>query len=255
MLEKIVREAEITKDDIVIEVGPGIGTLTSYIAKYAKKVITVEIDRTLIPILESTLSEYDNIEIINQDILKVDIRKIVEENGGKHIKIVANLPYYITTPIIMNILQDRLPIESITVMIQKEVAHRMSATPGSKEYGSLSVITNYFSTPYLVANVPRNCFMPRPNVDSAVIKLNILKENPVDVPDISLFFLIIKTAFSQRRKTFLNCMFNSTSFNFDKEMITKIIEESGFSANIRGERFSIEDFANITKTVYKYLKN
>lgn len=214
----------------------------------------MEIDKALIPILKDTLSNYENIEIINKDILKLDLKKILEENDIKSIKVVANLPYYITTPIIMNILQNNLPIDSITVMIQKEVAHRMNASPGTKEYGSLSVITKYFSKTSLVTNVPRNSFMPRPNVDSAVIKLDVLKNPSVEVCDFELFSTIIKTAFSQRRKTFLNCMFNSQNFNFDKETIAKIIEEAGFEPNIRGERFSIEDFAKITKTVEKYMQ-
>lgn len=245
--------ANITKDDIVIEIGPGIGTLTAHLAKFAKKVITVEIDRTLVPILEDTLSNYDNIEIINNDILKVDIREIALQNAGNPVKIVANLPYYITTPIIMNILENHVPIESMTVMIQKEVAHRMNAEPGTKEYGSLSILIKYFCIPSLVVNVPRECFMPSPNVDSAVIKLVRLEESPVKINDLNLFFLIIKVAFSQRRKTFLNCVFNSPEFNFDKITIAKIIEESGFDANIRGERFSLDDFATITATITKYL--
>ncbi|WP_317366663.1 16S rRNA (adenine(1518)-N(6)/adenine(1519)-N(6))-dimethyltransferase RsmA [uncultured Tyzzerella sp.] len=253
VLDKIVSSANISDKDIVIEVGPGIGTLTACLAKNAKKVIAVEIDKTLIPILQDTLSNFDNIEIINEDILKVDIKKIAEKNKGYNIKVVANLPYYITTPIIMNILENRLPIDSITVMIQKEVAYRMEATPGTKDYGSLSVIVQYFCEPYLVANVPRNCFMPRPNVDSAVIRLTTLDTPPVDVDNLELFYYVIKVAFSQRRKTLLNCIFNAENFKFDKEKIAKILEEAGFDVNIRGERLTIEDFANLTKVIEKYL--
>ena len=199
------------------------------------------------------MSNFDNIEVINEDILKVDIKKIAEENKGYNIKVVANLPYYITTPIIMNILENRLPINSITVMIQKEVAYRMEANPGTKDYGSLSVIVQYFSKPYLVANVPRNCFMPRPNVDSAVIRLDILDKPPVNVDNLDLFYYVIKVAFSQRRKTLLNCIFNAENFKFDKEQIGKILEETGFDVNIRGERLNIEDFAQLTKVIEKYL--
>ena len=236
VLDKIVSSADVSEDDIVIEIGPGIGTLTACLAKNAKKVIAVEIDKTLIPILEDTLSNFDNIEIINEDILKVDIKKIAEENKNSKIKVVANLPYYITTPIIMNILENRLPIESITVMIQKEVAYRMEAKPGTKDYGSLSVIVQYFCSPYLVANVPQNCFMPRPNVDSAVIKLTTLEKPPVDVDNLELFYYVVKTAFSQRRKTLLNCIFNAENFKFSKEEIADILTEAGFDVNIRGER-------------------
>lgn len=245
--------ADISPEDIVIEIGPGIGTLTSCLAKNAKKVIAVEIDKTLIPILQDTLSNYNNIEIINEDILKVDIKKIAEQNKGSKIKVVANLPYYITTPIIMNILENRLPVDSITVMIQKEVAYRMEAQPGTKDYGSLSVIVQYFCTPYLVANVPRNCFMPRPNVDSAVIRLTTLEKPPVNVDNLDLFYYVVKVAFSQRRKTLLNCMFNAENFNFDKEQISKILQEAGFDTNIRGERLNIQDFANLTKVIQQYM--
>lgn len=252
VLDKIVASAEITEDDIVIEIGPGIGTLTACLARSAKKVIAVEIDKTLIPILEDTLSNFDNIEIINEDILKVDINKLAEENYGKKIKIVANLPYYITTPIIMNILENRLPIDSITVMIQKEVADRMGAVAGNKNYGSLSLVVQYFCEPYLVANVPRNCFMPRPNVDSAVIRLKTLEKNPVEVKDLDKFFSLIKIAFSHRRKTLLNCIFNSKEFSFDKKTISEILVESGFDENIRGEKLTLQDFAILENVIETY---
>ncbi|MFR4985899.1 MAG: 16S rRNA (adenine(1518)-N(6)/adenine(1519)-N(6))-dimethyltransferase RsmA [Lachnospirales bacterium] len=249
----MVSSANVCENDIVIEVGPGIGTLTACLAKSAKKVIAVEIDKTLIPILQDTLSNFNNIEIINEDILKVDIKKIAEENKEANIKVVANLPYYITTPIIMNILENRLPIDSITVMIQKEVAYRMEAKPGTKDYGALSIIAQYFCEPYLVANVPRNCFMPRPNVDSAVIRLTTLDKPPINVSNLELFYYVVKIAFSQRRKTLLNCIFNAENFKFDKEQISKILEEAGFDVNIRGERLTIEDFANLTKVIEKHL--
>ncbi len=252
VLDKIINSADVTDEDVIIEIGPGIGTLTSALAKHAKKVIAVEIDNTLIPILEDTLSNYSNIEIINEDILKVDINKIAQENSGSKIKIVANLPYYITTPIIMNILENELPVESITVMIQKEVASRMSAKSGTKEYGSLSLVVQYFSEPYLVANVPRNCFMPRPNVDSAVIRLTTLKSHPVEVENKEEFFALIKIAFSQRRKTLLNCIYNSKEFSFDKEQISSILVESGFDPNIRGEKLELKDFEVLSKTINKY---
>lgn len=245
VLNKIISSAEITSDDIVLEIGPGIGTLTQALAKKAKKVIAVEIDKTLIPVLSEVLSEFNNIEIINEDILKVDVRAIVEANGDKPIKLVANLPYYITTPIIMGILEQHLPVESITVMIQKEVALRMQAAPSTKDYGALSLAVRYYSEPYLVANVPRNCFMPRPNVDSAVIKLTLHSEPPVKVKDEALMFKLIKAAFSQRRKTLLNCIYNSPDFSLDKEAIAKLLTENGFDERIRGEVLSLENFADL----------
>lgn len=253
VLDKIVNSANVSEDDIVIEVGPGIGTLTACIAKKAFKVISVEIDKTLIPILEDTLSNFNNIEIINEDILKVDIKSIANSYPNKKIKVVANLPYYITTPIIMNILENKLPIESITVMIQKEVAYRMQASPGTKDYGSLSLAVQYFSTPYLVANVPQNCFMPRPNVDSAVIKLTKLDEPPVKVNNLDLMFKLTKIAFSQRRKTLLNCIFNSEDFDFDKIKIAEILNKAGFDEKIRGEKLTLENFAKLSDTLELYL--
>lgn len=252
-MDKIIASAEITKDDTVIEVGPGIGTLTQALAKSAGKVIAVEIDKTLIPILEDTLSGFDNIEIINEDILKVDVKKIVEENGGKPVKVVANLPYYITTPIIMQILENRLPVKSITVMVQKEVAYRMKAEPSTKDYGALSLAVQYFCEPYLVANVPQNCFMPRPNVDSAVIRLTVFEEPKVKVCDSELMFKVIKAAFSQRRKTLQNCIFNSEEFSFDKEKIVEILNKAGFDEKIRGEKLTLEDFAKLTDTIKDFI--
>lgn len=249
VLNKIVNSAEIQKDDIIIEIGPGIGTLTACLAKFAKKVIAVEIDRNLIPILEELLQDYNNIELINNDILKVDINEIAKKYPENKIKVVANLPYYITTPIVMNILENRLPIHSIVIMIQKEVAYRMSADVGTKDYGALSLIVKYFCNPYLVANVPRNCFMPRPNVDSAVIKLTLLDNAPVNVNNQQLMFKLIKIAFSQRRKTLLNCIYSSKEFSFDKDKITEILNKAGFDEKIRGERLTLQDFAILSNTI------
>lgn len=254
VLDKIVSSAEISADDIVLEIGPGIGTLTQALARRAKKVVTVEIDKTLIPILEELLSDFDNIEIINEDILKVDITEIAAKNGGRPLKVVANLPYYITTPIIMNILEKGLPVESITVMIQKEVAYRMQAQPKSKDYGSLSLVTQYYCTPYLVANVPQNCFMPRPNVDSAVIKLTTLEKPAVEVRDRELLFHIIKTAFAQRRKTLLNCFFNCGGWDMTKEELTALINKAGYDEKVRGEALTLEDYAKLTEVFYDHLQ-
>ncbi len=249
VLNKIVDSSNITDEDLIIEVGPGIGSLTEYLAERAKKVVCIEIDRKLIPILEETLQDYDNVEVINADILKVDLQQIIEERGFKKAKMVANLPYYITTPIIMNVLENNLNIETITVMIQKEVAKRMSAKEGTKDYGSLTLAVQYYSEPYLVANVPQNCFKPRPNVDSAVIRLTKKEKKDVDVSDEQLMFEVIKIAFSQRRKTLLNCIFNSTKFNFSKEEIEQILIQSELDVKIRGEKLTIYDFARLTEVI------
>ncbi len=254
VLNKIVDASEITDEDLVIEVGPGIGSLTEYLAERAKKVVCIEIDRKLIPILNETLSEYDNVDIINDDILKVDLKQIMEQYGFKKAKMVANLPYYITTPIIMNVLENDINIETITVMIQKEVAKRMSAKEGTKDYGSLTIAVQYYSEPYLVANVPQNCFKPRPNVDSAVIRLKKKNEKEVIVSDEQLMFDIIKIAFSQRRKTLLNCIFNSTSFNFNKQEIEEILKEANIDVKIRGEKLTIKQFAKLTDVIYNKIK-
>ena len=209
VLDKIIAAAEITKDDFVLEIGPGIGTLTQYLAEAAREVVAVEIDSTLIPILEDTLSAYDNVSVINEDVLKVDLRKLAEErNGGKPIKVVANLPYYITTPIIMSLFESHVPLKSLTVMVQKEVALRMQAGPGTKDYGALSLAVQYYASPYLAANVPPNCFMPRPNVGSAVIRLTRFEETPVQVKDEKLLFRLIRASFNQRRKTLQNGLVN-----------------------------------------------
>lgn len=244
VLDKIIAAAEITKDDFVLEIGPGIGTMTQYLACAARKVVAVEIDKALIPILEDTLSDYDNARVINNDVLKVDIAKLAEEeNGGKPIKVVANLPYYITTPIIMGLFENHVPIKSITVMVQKEVADRMQVGPGTKDYGALSLAVQYYAKPYIVANVPPNCFMPRPKVGSAVIRLTRHNQPPVQVKDEKLLFGIIRASFNQRRKTLANGLKNYEGFHFTKEEIEAAIAQCGFSPSIRGEALSLKEFA------------
>lgn len=252
VLDKIVNAADINENDLVIEVGPGIGTLTQAMAKRAGKVVSVEIDKTLVPILKELLADFDNIEIINEDILKVDINEIIARHPGMKVKMAANLPYNITTPIIMGILEKHIPMESLTVMIQKEVAYRMNAKPSTKDYGSLSIVTQYYCEPYLVANVPQNCFMPRPNVDSAVIRLTILKEPKIHVNDESFLFEFVKAAFSQRRKTLVNCIFNSGIVRLDKESIGKILNELGYDERVRGESLSLEDYGKLSEKFAEY---
>lgn len=247
VLDKIVAAAEITKEDMVLEIGPGIGTMTQYLACAARKVIAVEIDKNLIPVLADTLDGYENVTVINEDILKVDIRKLVEkENGGKPIKVVANLPYYITTPIIMGLFENHIPAKSITVMVQKEVAERMQTGPGSKDYGALSLAVQYYAEPYIVANVPPNCFMPRPKVGSAVIRLTRHEKPPVEVADEKLLFDIIRASFNQRRKTLVNGLSNSAQLSFSKETITKAVESLGKGAGVRGETLTLEEFARLS---------
>lgn len=246
VITKIINAAEITKDDLVLEIGPGIGTMTQYLAESARKVIAVEIDKNLIPILGETLAEYDNVTVINEDILKLDINRLVEEeNAGKPIKVVANLPYYITTPIIMGLFESHVPLQSITVMVQKEVADRMQVGPGSKDYGALSLAVQYYAKPYIAANVPPNCFIPRPGVGSAVIRLTRYEEPPVTVKDESLMFKLIRASFNQRRKTLQNGLNNSPEISFSKEEITKAIESLGVSPSVRGEALSLEQFAQL----------
>ena len=246
VLESIIRGAEITKDDFVLEIGPGIGTMTQYLCEAARQVVAVEIDKMLIPILEDTLSEYDNVEVINQDVLKVDIKSLAEEkNNGKPIKVVANLPYYITTPIIMGLFESGVPIDSITIMVQKEVADRMQTGPGSKDYGALSLAVQYYATAKVILNVSAACFMPRPNVDSAVIKLTRHKEPTVNVADEKLMFKIIRASFNQRRKTLVNGLKNSLELSFSKEQIVKAIEKIGKPETIRGEALTLEEFAEL----------
>ena len=246
VLEKIVSAAGITKDDCVLEIGPGIGTMTQYLAESAGQVIAVEIDTNLLPILADTLKDYSNVKVINQDILKVDINELVKEyNNGRPIKVVANLPYYITTPIIMGLFESNVPIDNITVMVQKEVADRMQVGPGSKDYGALSLAVQYYASPYIGANVPPNCFIPRPNVGSAVIRLTRYQEPPVQVKDPKLMFKLIRASFNQRRKTLQNGLNNSPEISFSKEEITKAIESLGVSPSVRGEALSLEQFAQL----------
>lgn len=246
VLERIIDEAGITKDDFVIEIGPGIGTMTQYLCEAAGAVAAVEIDKNLIPILADTLSEYDNVEVIHNDILKVDIAALADEkNGGRPIKVVANLPYYITTPIIMGLFESHVPIESITVMVQKEVADRMQCGPGSKDYGALSLAVQYYAKPEIVATVPPNCFMPRPNVGSAVIRLTRHESAPVDVADERLMFRLIRASFNQRRKTLVNGLKNSSDLNYTKEQIGAAITAIGQPLTIRGEALTLEQFAQL----------
>jgi 16S rRNA (adenine1518-N6/adenine1519-N6)-dimethyltransferase len=246
VLDKIISAAEITKDDLVVEIGPGIGTMTQYLACAAREVVAIEIDKMLIPILQDTLSAYDNVTIINEDVLKVDLNKLAEEkNGGRPVKVVANLPYYITTPIIMGLFENHVPLHSITIMVQKEVADRMRMGPGTKDYGALSLAVQYYAEPYLVANVPPNCFMPRPNVGSAVIRLTVHEKPPVTVRDESLMFRLIRASFNQRRKTLANGLNNSPELHYSKEQIAEAIEKLGTSPSIRGEALTLEQFAQL----------
>lgn len=247
VLDKIIRAAQIDKDDCVLEIGPGIGTMTQYLACAARRVIAVEIDRALIPILEDTLDGYENVRIINEDVLKVDIAKLAEEeNQGRPIKVVANLPYYITTPIIMGLFENHVPVKSITVMVQKEVADRMQTGPGSKDYGALSLAVQYYSKPYIVANVPPNCFMPRPKVGSAVIRLEKHETPPVQVQDEKLMFRIIRASFNQRRKTLANGLKNSPELDFTKDEIEEAILSLGKGPSIRGEALTLSEFAELS---------
>ncbi|MCR5744032.1 MAG: 16S rRNA (adenine(1518)-N(6)/adenine(1519)-N(6))-dimethyltransferase RsmA [Lachnospiraceae bacterium] len=247
VIGKIIQSADITKEDCVLEIGPGIGTLTQFLAEAAGRVISVEIDNKLIPILEDTLSAYDNVTVINDDIMKVDIGALVREyNGGRPVKVVANLPYYITTPIIMNLLEKHVPLDSITVMVQKEVALRMQAGPGSKDYGALSMAVQYYTEPYLAANVPQNCFMPRPAVDSAVIRLKLYEKPSVEVRDEKLMFKLIRASFAQRRKTLVNGVSNSPELAFSKEEVADALKQMGLSESVRGETFNLEQFARLS---------
>ena len=247
VLERIIAAAQITKEDCVLEIGPGIGTMTQYLAESAREVIAVEIDKALIPILEDTLSAYDNVTVVNDDILKVDINRIVEEkNGGRPIKVVANLPYYITTPIIMGLFESHVPLKSITIMVQKEVADRMQVGPGTKDYGALSLAVQYYARPEIVANVPPNCFIPRPNVGSAVIRLTRYEESPVQVDDEKFMFALIRASFNQRRKTLVNGLSNAAGLSVSKEKVTRVLEHMGLGATIRGETLKLEQFARLS---------
>lgn len=244
VLERIMDAAQITKEDCVVEIGPGIGTMTQYLAERAGEVVTVEIDKNLIPILQETLADYDNVTIINEDILKVDLNEIVQKkNGGKPVKVVANLPYYITTPIIMGLFENQVPLKSITIMVQKEVADRMQVGPGTKDYGALSLAVQYYAKPEIVANVPPNCFIPRPSVGSAVIKLTRYSEPPVAVRDEKFMFSLIRASFNQRRKTLVNGLTNAQNLFVSKEQVAAALEKMELSATVRGEALTLEQFA------------
>ena len=247
VLEKIVRAAEITAEDFVLEIGPGIGTMTQYLCEKARRVVAVEVDRKLIPVLEETLSGYDNVAVLNEDVLKVDIAELAQEyNQGKPIKVVANLPYYITTPIIMGLFEAHVPLESITVMVQKEVAERMQAAPGTKEYGALSLAVQYYAKAEVVANVPPNCFMPRPKVGSAVIRLTCHKDRPVTVSDEAFLFRVVRASFNQRRKTLVNGLGNDAALGVTKEQAVQALEKMGLQPDVRGERLSLQEFAQLS---------
>ncbi|WP_394524450.1 16S rRNA (adenine(1518)-N(6)/adenine(1519)-N(6))-dimethyltransferase RsmA [Lacrimispora sp. JR3] len=255
VLDKIIAAAGVAKDDCVLEIGPGIGTMTQYLAESARHVVAVEIDSNLIPILNETLSDYNNVTVIHGDILKVDVNQIIEQyNEGRPIKVVANLPYYITTPIIMGLFENKVPIDNITVMVQKEVADRMQVGPGSKDYGALSLAVQYYAEPYIVANVPPNCFMPRPGVGSAVIRLTRHKTSPVEVKEPELMFRLIRASFNQRRKTLQNGLNNSQEVNYSKEQIIEAIESLGLSPSVRGETLTLEQFAALSNA-FTSLKN
>ena len=256
VLDKIVDAAQITKDDFVLEIGPGIGTLTQYLCENARQVLAVEIDDKLIPILKETLQPYDNVEVLHGDILKQDIQKIADTyNDGKPIKLVSNLPYYITTPIIMELFESHVPLANVTVMVQKEVADRMKAEPGTKDYGALSLAVQYYAKPYIAAFVPPNCFMPRPNVGSAVIRLDCLARVPVEVHNEKLMFRLIRASFNQRRKTLQNGIANSAELSFTKEQAARAIEQAGFDVRIRGEKLGLEEFARLADGLERMTEN
>lgn len=253
VLEKIVKAADITKEDMVLEIGPGIGTMTQYLCEHAREVVAVEIDKNLIPILtDDTLEGYDNVTIINEDILKLDLKALIKEkNAGQGIKVVANLPYYITTPILMGLLESQVPLKNITVMVQKEVADRMQAEPGSKDYGALSLAVQYYATPYIAANVPPNCFMPRPKVGSAVIRLTLHEEPPVKASDETFLFAVIRASFNQRRKTLVNGLTNAPELKLTKEEVQAALEQMGLSSTVRGEVLTLKQFAELSNLLGK----
>lgn len=252
VLETIVDAAHIQTDDCVLEIGPGIGTMTQYLAEQAREVVAVEIDKALIPILQDTLSEYPNVTIINEDILKVDLEKLVKEkNDGRPVKVVANLPYYITTPIIMQLFESHVPLHSITIMVQTEVAQRMQVGPGTKDYGALSLAVQYYSRPEIITHVPPTCFIPRPNVGSTVIRLTRYEKPPVEAADESFLFSLIRASFNQRRKTLVNGLSNASGLNLPKAQITEALEQMGLPANVRGETFTLEQFARLSELLYR----
>ncbi len=250
VLERIVEKADIGKEDCVLEIGPGIGTLTQYLAENARKVIAVEIDKELIPVLEETLSGYENVIIINKDILKVDMEELAKEyNAGRPMKVVANLPYYITTPIIMSLFEKKVPLDSITIMVQREVAQRMCVGPGTKDYGALSLAVQYYAKAEIVANVPPNCFIPRPKVGSSVIRLTKYKEPPVEAADAEFMFSLIRAVFNQRRKTLVNSLTGASDLHIKKEDILKVLENMGESSTVRGETFTLQQFADLSNSL------
>ena len=251
VLDKMIAAAHITKDDLVLEIGPGIGTMTQALCENAREVVAVEIDPNLIPILTcDTLSAYDNVTVINEDVLKLDIEALVKEkNGDRPIKVVANLPYYVTTPIIMRLLESDIPVESITIMVQAEVADRMQAGPGTKDYGALSLAVQYYAEPFIVANVPQNCFMPRPNVASAVIRLTLHKEPPVDVRDEKLMFRLIRASFNHRRKTLVNSLMNEMGQELSKQRVLDALNALGLKETARGEEFDLSGWAAFTNKI------
>lgn len=252
VLERITEAAQLNSQDCVIEIGPGLGAMTQYLAKSAGRVIAVEIDRALIPILEETLSGHSNVEILNADIMKVDLRRLIEEkNGGRPVKVVANLPYYITTPIIMRLLEEKLPLQSITIMVQKEVAQRMQAGPGSKDYGALSLAVQFYAKAQIVANVPSNCFIPRPNVDSSVIRLTLYEKPPVSAQDEKKMFSIIRASFNQRRKMLINSLHNAPELAADKEAVRAALLSMGISEKARGEELTLAQFARLSDLLGK----
>lgn len=247
ILDKIIESAQLTKEDCVLEIGPGIGTMTQYLAEEAGEVVAVEIDKNLIPILKDTLSAYSNVTILNEDILKVDINRIVQEhNGGRPVKVVANLPYYITTPIIMTLFESHVPLQSVTIMVQKEMADRMQVGPGTKDYGALSLAVQYYAKPEIIARVPASCFMPRPNVDSTVIRLTRYEKPPVDVEDEAYMFAVIRASFNQRRKTLANGLTNAGNLGVNRQMVEETLEEMGLPSMIRGEALTLEQFAELS---------
>lgn len=254
ILDKIVEAADITREDCILEIGPGIGTLTQRLAEAAGEVVAVEIDKNLIPILNETLADYDNVTILNEDILKVDIHEIAEQHGGKPLKVVANLPYYITTPIIMALFESHVPLTSVTVMVQKEVADRMCVGPGTKEYGALSLAVQYYAKPEIITKVPAPCFIPRPNVDSTVIRLTRYEKPPVEVRDEDWLFAVMRASFNQRRKTLANGLANAGNLGLNRQQVENALSGMGLPSTIRGEALTLNQFAALSDMLYAVRK-
>ncbi len=251
ILDKIIESAQITKQDCVLEIGPGIGTMTQRLAEEAGEVIAVEIDKNLIPVLHDTLSAYNNVTLINADILKLDLNQIVEERGGNAVKVVANLPYYITTPIIMALFEKKVPLKSVTIMVQKEVADRMQVGPGTKDYGALSLAVQYYARPEIVARVPASCFMPKPNVDSTVIKLTHYEKPPVKAENEAWLFAVIRASFNQRRKTLVNGLANAGNLGVSRKQVEEVLTEMGLAVTVRGETLTLEQFADLSSRLWQ----